>query len=60
MDQDLAKGNFVILNMEGKILQMEHSLQKKNKLDISSLPSGNYLLEVKTDSGIFQKSFVKE
>jgi hypothetical protein len=49
-----------ILNIQGQLMRVIAITDNKTTVDVSSLPRGVYIIEVKTDKGIEVKNFVKE
>jgi len=49
-----------ILNIQGQILKMIVKSGNKTVIDVSSFPSGVYIVEVRTEKGMAVKKFVKE
>ncbi|MFH0893938.1 MAG: T9SS type A sorting domain-containing protein [Bacteroidota bacterium] len=49
-----------ILNIHGQLMKTISSNTNKTSVDISAFPSGLYLVEVKTNTGIEVRKFVKE
>lgn len=48
-DKPVGKGLYQVFSLSGKIL-MKGNLAQKTQLDISAMPSGTYLLEIKIDN----------
>jgi hypothetical protein len=48
-DKPVKKGLYQVFSLSGKIL-MKGNLAQKTQLDMSAMPSGTYLLEIKIDN----------
>lgn len=49
-----------IFSVDGRLLQREYSDELSMLLDVSSLPSGTYIVRISTPVGVCHKKFVKE
>ena len=49
-----------IYNIEGEILLNQSLKQEKTIIDVSALPSGVYVVQVKTEKGVSVRKFMKE
>jgi len=49
-----------LYDIKGSLIKTENSSDKTLKLDISSLPKGNYLISIESESGIETKKIIKE
>jgi hypothetical protein len=49
-----------ILSIEGQLIKSISSSDNKTNIDVSALPKGMYVVEVKTENGIKMKKFIKE
>lgn len=49
-----------LYDIKGSLIKTENSSDKTLKLDISSLPKGNYIISTETESGIETKKIIKE
>ena len=54
------KATIEILNIQGQLIKTIAANSNKTNVDISALPSGVYIIEVKTEKGIAVKKFIKE
>ena len=52
--------DLLIYDVVGNLVFGKQLYNRNTKIDISSLPDGVYIAEVKTDKGIEVKKFVKE
>jgi hypothetical protein len=50
-----VSGTIVCMDMNGKILATEIITDSKQKMDVSNLSNGNYILKITTDSGVSQE-----
>ena len=48
-----------IYDIKGSLIKSENNTEKTLKIDISSLPKGNYIISIETKSGIETKKFIK-
>jgi hypothetical protein len=55
-----SKAEISIINISGQKVLTKQTTSTKVNLNIASLPSGTYVLKVKTNKGIIEKKFVKE
>jgi hypothetical protein len=55
-----AQSTIKILNMHGQLLESRTTTDKSANIDVSSLPGGVYVVEVRTEKGIEVRKFVKE
>lgn len=49
-----------ILNIQGQLIKTLATTGNKTNIDVSALPSGVYVVEVKTEKGVEVKKFIKE
>jgi len=49
-----------LYDIKGSLIKSENSSDKTLKLDVSSLPKGNYIISTETESGIETKKIIKE
>jgi predicted MPP superfamily phosphohydrolase len=54
------KAMIEISNIQGQIMKMINSADKKTTIDLFSLSTGIYIIKVKTDNGIAVKKFIKQ
>ncbi|MGD0711336.1 MAG: T9SS type A sorting domain-containing protein [Bacteroidales bacterium] len=54
------KSYIEILSIEGQLIKTINTSRNKTNIDVSSFPSGVYVVEVKTEKGVEVKKFVKE
>jgi hypothetical protein len=54
------KATIEILNIQGQLINTIEANSKEISIDISALPNGVYIVEVKTEKGIAIKKFIKE
>ena len=59
MDSKGINAQYAIINNEGKLVE-QNSLANNNQIDVSNLPSGNYVLSVKSNEGVANKTFIKQ
>lgn len=50
-----VSGTIVCMDLNGKILSSEIITDSKQKMDVSNLSNGNYILKITTDSGVSQE-----
>ncbi len=50
----------LIMDLTGKVLMIVATDDIKNKINVSDLPSGMYILTVKTENGTIEETFIKE
>jgi photosystem II stability/assembly factor-like uncharacterized protein len=55
-----GQASIAILDVQGQIIETLTTVDTKTGLDVSSFPSGIYIVEVKTEKGSAFKRFVKE
>ncbi len=48
-----------VLSLNGEQLQLISSINENQKVDVSTLPQGAYILQIQTTLGIIHKRFVK-
>jgi hypothetical protein len=48
-----------ILSIEGQLIKSISSSDNKTNIDVSALPKGMYVVEVKTENGVKMKKFIK-
>ena len=54
------KSTIEILDIQVQLIKSLITRGNKTSIDVSALPSGVYIVEVKTENGIAVKKFVKE
>jgi len=54
------KSSIEIINIQGQLIKTLTSSGNKTNIDVSALPCGVYIVEVKTEKGMAVKKFVKE
>jgi len=54
------KATFEILSIHGQLIKTFETYNTKTNIDVSALPAGMYIVEVRTEKGIAVKKFVKE
>lgn len=53
-------GELCIYNVVGELILTQHTDQNKTQMDLSSLPSGIYIIQLKNSQGISQGKIIKE
>jgi hypothetical protein len=56
----IDKGDFSIVDMNGKLIKQFDNLSLQTPIDVSELPTGTYLLVLKADDKIFRNKFIKK
>ena len=49
-----------LTNLEGKLVMQKTISQSENQIDVSLLPKGNYLINIKTDKGEYSQKISKQ
>ncbi len=60
LSKDYGKAFLTIYNIQGAILLSAELSQGINNIDISAIPSGNYIMKVSTKSGLASKALIIE
>jgi hypothetical protein len=56
----IDKGDFSIVDMNGKMIKQINNLAVQSSIDVSDLAAGTYLLILKADDKIFRNKFIKK
>jgi hypothetical protein len=54
------KGDFSIINSNGKLIKQVNSYNIETPIDVSDLATGTYFLQLKTDNKIYRNKFIKK
>lgn len=57
---DVDKGDFSIMDMNGKLIKQMSNFSLSSPIDVSDLSTGTYLLVLKTDGKMFRNKFIKK
>jgi hypothetical protein len=57
---NIDKGDFSIVDMNGKLIKQLNSFTTETPIDVSDLAAGTYLLVLKTDGKTFRNRFIKK
>lgn len=60
LPEDVIVNEMVIYQMNGQIFQKIKSIKSKGRIDLSNLPSGQYLITGDSNRGTFSNHFTKE
>lgn len=61
LNDDLSNYSYDIINMNGQVVTSKAKVKnRKEKIDLSHLPSGLYIVRLKSNNSYFSRKFIKE
>lgn len=58
--EGLPTGQIELMDLNGRIIQIDNFFETKTSVDISRLSSGVYLIRIKTDKGLIMRKLIRE